>query len=73
MSRHGSDIAVYREARGVPEIQAHVFRFNGKHYEGAGVSSIGSSEQYQCQLFDGGFRMSALWDVRLRSGPSCPK
>lgn len=52
-SWHANFVAVYQRARGVLEIQAHVFRFNGKHDKGAGVGSIGMAEQYRCPLFQG--------------------
>lgn len=48
---HANLVAVYQKARGMLEIQAHVFRFNGNHDKGAGVGSIGVVEQYRCQLF----------------------
>lgn len=35
----------------MPEIQAHVFRFNGKYHKDPGVGPVRSVEQYQCQLF----------------------
>lgn len=35
------------------KIQAHIFRFNGKLDKGAGAGSIGTVEQYPCQLFQG--------------------